>query len=479
MKLLSFFAGIFGLGLVTLVSPVAAQPSTDKEVKEAVDRGVDFLKKLQSPEGVWPHEYQGATSLAAYTLLECGVSPNDPIIRKAAGVIRKGVPGVTKTYDAATAILFLDRLGDPDDLPLIEALSLMLMASQTPYNGWHYVCEPLPKPIQDRLGEHLKKQAEGEPRKLPEKPGERKPRDPSQVSKDIMEIANAINRAPVLPQQQSVKGDNSNTHLALLALWVARRAGMPTERALARGEARYRAMQAPSGGWVYAQPGAEMPSASMTSAGLLSLAIGHAVRPPNAPKMDPDKDTGLKGALVAISASIGEPGQERDKLVLQQGGKTYYFLWTLERVGLIYGLKTIGGKDWHAWGTDLLLANQNADGSWRGEFEKGGCDTCFALLFLKKANIAEDLSSKLKDKVKDPGKIPEDLLDKIGREIQPGVDLPKKKQEPKKNGPEPQQNLSEPMAPGLRSDLRPELIPWSCPPCCSRICPFCLSRLPL
>jgi len=49
-------------------------------------------------------------------------------------------------------------------------------------------------------------------------------------------------------------------------------------------------------------------------------------------------------------------------------------------------LEKIGGKDWYSWGAELLLVSQKQDGSWSGEY--GYADTCFALLFLKRANFA-------------------------------------------------------------------------------------------
>jgi hypothetical protein len=96
---------------------------------------------------------------------------------------------------------------------------------------------------------------------------------------------------------------------------------------------------------------------------------------------------------------------------------------------VIYNLKTIGGKDWHRWGVELILANQQADGSWRGEFAEGGCDTCFALLFLRKANVAEDLTARFGTQMRDPGAVPARLLDFIANEVQPGIE---NKQAPKK-----------------------------------------------
>jgi hypothetical protein len=86
------------------------------------------------------------------------------------------------------------------------------------------------------------------------------------------------------------------------------------------------------------------------------------------------------------------------------GGRLYYFLWGLERVAVALDLKTIGGKDWYAWGADVLLAYQGADGSWQGQ-DPAMVDTCFALLFLKHANLTSDLTARLKGKLQDPGEV--------------------------------------------------------------------------
>jgi hypothetical protein len=250
-----------------------------------------------------------------------------------------------------------------------------------------------------------------------------------------MTLARNLNAGPLPMAIPGVidDADNSNTQFAVLALWIGRRHGMPTGPALQRVEKRFRSTQFKSGGWAYdARPvGAEAkppsPTATMTACGLLALAASagltdKGVRP------DFAKDPVVTGGLYALSVSIGEPGQPRDKLILGNAGRSYYFLWTLERMAVIYNLKTIGGKDWHRWGIELILANQQGDGSWRGEFADGGCDTCFALLFLRKANVARDLTDRFGTEMKDPGVAPGRLLDIIGNEVQPGIDkkMPKK-----------------------------------------------------
>jgi hypothetical protein len=77
-------------------------------------------------------------------------------------------------------------------------------------------------------------------------------------------------------------------------------------------------------------------------------------------------------------------------------GDEYYFLWALERVAVVYGLINVGEKDWYAWGADFLLSRQGSDGGWHGKYSAGGVDSCFALLFLRKADLAKDLSVILK-----------------------------------------------------------------------------------
>ena len=74
-----------------------------------------------------------------------------------------------------------------------------------------------------------------------------------------------------------------------------------------------------------------------------------------------------------------------------------YCLWSLERLCMVCDLKTVAGHDWYAWGADLLVADQSDDGSWPSA---GICpipvDTCLAVLFLKRVNVAKDLTAHLK-----------------------------------------------------------------------------------
>jgi hypothetical protein len=65
----------------------------------------------------------------------------------------------------------------------------------------------------------------------------------------------------------------------------------------------------------------------------------------------------------------------------------YYSLYALERVGVISGQEKLGRHAWYADGAKSILGRQKADGSWKeaSESTEAVWDTCFAILFLKRA----------------------------------------------------------------------------------------------
>jgi hypothetical protein len=65
----------------------------------------------------------------------------------------------------------------------------------------------------------------------------------------------------------------------------------------------------------------------------------------------------------------------------------YYYLYAVERLGMLYDTGKIGDHFWYPEGAEFLLKIQKADGSWEGAEpqRKPAWDTCFAILFLKRA----------------------------------------------------------------------------------------------
>lgn len=192
--------------------------------------------------------------------------------------------------------------------------------------------------------------------------------------------------------------DNSNTQFAILALWRAQQYDVPTKCSLNLIVRRYLTSQNTDGSWGYHYQfsgGAEpirLPNA-MTCVGLIGLAVGHGLAQPR-PAGQPVQDARIINGLIALSGTIGQPVEHPGKLSMQN----LYFLWSLERVAVLYNLPTIGDKDWYRWGAQVLVRNQASEGNWAGGLYIGSkptIDTCLALLFLKRANLVKDLTAKL------------------------------------------------------------------------------------
>jgi hypothetical protein len=194
--------------------------------------------------------------------------------------------------------------------------------------------------------------------------------------------------------------DNSNTQFAILALWRAQQYEVPTKRSLNLIVRRYQNSQNADGSWGYyyrfgggAGPLPFPTPNAMTCAGLIGLAVGHGLAQPRQAGQ-PMQDAQIVKGLMALSNSIGQPVDHRGMVPMQ----SLYFLWSLQRVAVLYNLPTIGGKDWYRWGAQVLVRNQQSEGFWAGGLYLGfnpPLDTCLALLFLKRANLVKDLTAKL------------------------------------------------------------------------------------
>ena len=169
--------------------------------------------------------------------------------------------------------------------------------------------------------------------------------------------------------------DNSNTQFATLGLWAAGRHGVPMERALALLARRFHVSQTPAGGWAYNYQrnarGGETPT--MTGAGLLGLAVGHGLTADlkGADRETAGEDPQVEKGMNLLGTFIGK-AHGRGNVRAQPLERNYYFLWSVERVGMLYGRKTMGDKEWYPWGAEDLIEMQESDGGWRGGTYPGG-----------------------------------------------------------------------------------------------------------
>jgi hypothetical protein len=307
-------------------------------VNRAIDRGLTYLR-----EG-WSHpmEYQNYLGLLGLTLLECDVPRDDPAVRRIAELVR-AQRHLDRTYELSLAILFLDRLGDPNDEGLIRTFARRLRDGHSDSGDWAYPCPS------------------------------------TQVT-----VSGGIRVS------RTVAGDNSNTQFAVLGLWVAQRHGVDVGPALREAARHFRKSQRADGSWTYNMI-ASFHKHSMTCAGLFCLAAERGASPGYTRNIRPRGPTVVDDP--AITRGFRFLGKAFDSIA--NGGtidswSRLYFLWSLERVAAIYGLEKIGGQEWYPWTADLLVRTQQDNGSWQ-DGGPGPVGTCFALLILRRSNLTPDL----------------------------------------------------------------------------------------
>jgi hypothetical protein len=402
-----------------------AQDVDAAKINEAIDKGIAFLTKVSAEQGV-KNMALGPCALRGWTLLEGGLSAKDEVMKALADRVRVGVPETHATYDVALSLIFLDKLADPGDVPLIESLAVRLLRCQTLKGGWGYFTglpnEKEQKRLNGLIEDFRLRREKGEAIKLPL-------RTPKDVLKDLENQLNSIEGGP---DPKYGAGDNSNTQFAMMAVWVARRRGVPVDECLARVEKRFRDSQVDTGAWGYEYP-AKVPAEddntrpypAMTCAGLLGIALGQGVQ---AQPKDLSKDPQIKKGFEVLDKALSTKSDTSDNF--------FYFLFSMERAGVIYNVKQIGAHDWYKWGARMLLACQTESGAWPPNFGSDYADTCFALLFLKRANVAKDLTEILEAPIRkgpgakkpDPKKLPDNLFDPP--KLSP-KEAPKKKDAPK------------------------------------------------
>jgi hypothetical protein len=308
----------------------------------------------------------------------------------------------THTYKAALQAMVLEEIDRVKYQDRIAQCAQALIDSQLKHGQWNYECSsdalasiptgtPVPRPVQT-TGKT--------PAKTPPAAGTKvKPPVVRQI---------AIQRTRF---GASDRGDNSNSQYAALGLRAAHDAGIviPQEvLELARkwwetnqqgakpGEkpdvATGNKSSVPPRGWDYAKGGTSQEKAfgSMT-AGAVSAVVIYDYMLKKEWKPDPVVQAGL--AWLDDYFSVTTNPQKYPEF-------QYYYLYALERVGMLTNSVMIGSHDWYREGANYLLDAQSAEGSWRaGSLFRGAeggqavWDTCFAILFLKRATRSLDVAS--------------------------------------------------------------------------------------
>ncbi len=333
--------------------PRAAEPAEDQlveDVRQAIKRGVDFLRSQQRGGNWETNEVKlnypgGFTCLALLALLNSGVPVTDPAVQDGLKYLRTIRSDKTYVVGLQTMVFALAREGV--DRERIQRNVDWLLAARLA-DGWTY----------GKVG------------------------------------AGAVRNLTV--------SDNSNTQYALLGLHEAIQAGAQVDKkALEEIQALYVKTQLrreghPGAGWYY-RPG-EPPSLTMTTAGLcnliitgMDLSVGKQVLRPDGSAANCgvyEDNKPLADALAWLGAEF--PARLGDDYFSGRGVPPFYALYGVERAGRLSGQRYFGGHDWYEVGCRYLVTAQKADGSWGGRPVSRFPDywpvvaSSFSLLFLSK-----------------------------------------------------------------------------------------------
>ena len=390
------------------------------EVNAAIERGVAWLRAQQKNSGGFPgfsedlpaNTYDvmevGINALVILTLAHSGVGPEEKSIKKCLNFCRshysgkKGLnlkgTGKLTIYTAATLILALDALYVPveqDAAPLkkdrygtpvppkpikckypkslrrwIQELVDFIVKSQVASGGWRYPGNPLGAPDGDT--------------------------DLSNTQYALLAL-DAASRcgilAPVKTWEQATAYvlSQQDTDGLDAAIWMENEAWEPGFDTPPRF---VEAAQTLARGWTYLPGDTELPTGSMTAAGVTCLAMckEHLWA---RKKLDAGIRARIDRGILSGIAWLAENWTVEENPT--PGGASawhYYYLYGLERAGSKLGSRWIGRQDWYREGARHLLAAQQKNGQWKeadgtvrpaDATESAITQSCFALLFLKRS----------------------------------------------------------------------------------------------
>jgi hypothetical protein len=354
-----------------------------KKVNEAIDKGAAFLIKRYA-DGINNTSWNSPIELVVLTLSHCNVKPDHPVLAKCLeGMLSSKLHF---TYRVALQAMALQRLDPKKHLDRIAACAQWLVDTQCAEGEWGY-----PGTLSNE-NEHPKK-VEVDP---PKKEG------------DAWKVQRRKRPDP------KVKGDQSNAQFALLGLRAAQESGVEIPKETWASALRFQlATQRPDGGWGYyfRDMRDKTSYGSLTLAGTCAVAICRYYLGTKDPLKDPAVQKGIQ--WMARRLDFGENPLVTQSNVIDPRAWHYYYLYSIERTGILCNTEKFGDKEWYPGGAQFLLLNQSSDGSWttgaRLQWKAAGSmeapDTCFALLFLTRSTPPlVETGDQRKDPPRDPPK---------------------------------------------------------------------------
>ena len=307
------------------------------QVETAIDKGVGYLLQHCVNSGY-------CDELIFYTLIKSRVKmPEATIENLLDNMLEKNLE---KTYNVALLAMALSDLNANKYIGRITQCAEFLLAGQSAAGNWHYGT-PVSKYVNT---------PSLEPNSSAEAPGS---------TRSVKRVAIKMPR-----RRTETDYDNSCTQYAILGLRSCADAGIEIPAPVwADAEKHLLSTQCSDGGWCYVGNAAGY--GSMSAGGLGSLAICKFYLNK---EIKNDKNVKRGMDLLAQNFTV----RENPKYTTWH----YYYLYTLERAGIFADTEQFGGNEWYPIGANYLINEQKPDGSWGLTPNQ---DTCFAILFLRRA----------------------------------------------------------------------------------------------
>ncbi len=371
--------------LALLLLPQSAPGVDDQKVAGAIDRGVTWLRKAPSRgcdlgkgKGI---PIRNADELLLLTFLHSGLTHDDPRVRELLTSVLAAP--LDRTYPVALRAMALEELDRVRYQSHIARCAQFLLDGQLPTGQWSYG-------ETSAVADAMSIDPDPGPTALPKENPKTGVRPKPKV----------VRKLPLKQSQVPAGwGDFSNTQYAALGLRAACDAGITLPKdVVTKAIQAIVAAQLPddggsnvpagrkSRGWCYDSPckcPLHRPYGTMTAGMVSSLAIFNYIL-----GKDVKRDAAILDGLCWLEVHYAVdtvPGPiEWDKI----SKTTYlpYYLYGLQRAGILTGRERIGGHFWYADGVRVLLDTQKPDGSWGlDDWGNATWDTCFALLFLRRS----------------------------------------------------------------------------------------------
>ncbi|MBI3858111.1 MAG: hypothetical protein HY293_20715 [Planctomycetes bacterium] len=373
-------AAVFALCLRLQDAKAAAPPVDEAAVDAAIKKGVACLRTAPSPgahAGI-----KDSDELILWTFVHAGVRESDPDFQKYFKKMLEGT--LEKTYKVALQAMILEEIDRAKYQERIAQCAQFLVDNQCLNGQWSY---GTPTAFADSV-------------KVPENKSVATPA-PAAVPGGTRDFGAAeqkqkpkvLQKVPVKKQKDGpAAGDNSNTQYAALGLRACHDAGIVIQDTVLVLAVKW---------WRESQQGEVDKDGKAVATGGAEKSEGwnykdKASQPDKAPYSA--MTAGGTSSLILYDYILGRRWKE--DVHVKQGmawlaqhwaiNRNYYYLYGLERTGILFGADKFGDHYWYSEGAKFLLKDQNADGSWGHrtkpeEKDRATQDTCFAILFLKKA----------------------------------------------------------------------------------------------